>query len=109
VRVFAATHPGLEEVLRGELLAMGVVAPEPEPGGIGFDADHRQLYHANLSLRTASRIVARVTTFRARTFAELERHAKKVAWEDLVGPGVAAHFRVTLNGSRPPSWVARPG
>ena len=100
MKAFAATHRGLEKVLCRELLDMGINAPEPETGGVGFDADDRQLYRANLGLRTASRVVVRVATFRARTFPELERHAKKIGWEELVSPGLAAHFRVTSKKSK---------
>jgi putative N6-adenine-specific DNA methylase len=100
MRAFAATHPGLEGILRLELEQLGARAIEGEAGGVGFDADLPLLYRANLALATASRVIVRVATFKARTFGELERHAKKVGWEEYIAPGAIAHFRVTSKKSK---------
>src|SRR5690606_37236797 len=47
-----------------------------------------------------SRVLVRVATFRARTFAELERRAGRVAWDRWVGAGRAVRLRVTSRKSR---------
>lgn len=59
-----------------------------------------ELYAANLWLRTASRVLVRVASFRAKAFYELERRANKVPWERFVGPGQRVRFRVTCRKSR---------
>ncbi len=98
--VFASTTPGIEALVAGELVALGIEAGASEPGGVEFNATSRQLADALLWLRTANRITVRVATFGARTFGELERHAAKVAWGDVIAPGSAVHFRVTSKKSK---------
>jgi putative N6-adenine-specific DNA methylase len=58
------------------------------------------LYDANLRLRVASRVLVRVAEFRARTFFELERHARRVPWERFVAPGGAVRLRVSSRKSK---------
>jgi len=97
---FAITTPGVESLLAGELVALGIDPGPHETGGVEFQATQRQLADALLGLRTANRVTVRMATFGARTFGELERHAAKVAWSDAIAPGVAVHFRVTSKKSK---------
>jgi putative N6-adenine-specific DNA methylase len=97
---FATTTPGVESLLAGELVALGIAPGVTEPGGVEFAATRAHLAGALLWLRTANRVVVRIADFRARSFAELERHAAKVAWGDVVAAGGAVHFRVTSKKSR---------
>lgn len=97
--LFAVTAPGLEELAREELGALGVEGVA-EPGGVAWEGSREELYAANLRLRTASRVLVRVAEFRAKTFFELERHARKVEWERFVEPGGAVGLRVTTRKSR---------
>ena len=87
-------------MLISELNRLGLVPSEPVAGGSEFSASFEQIVRANLSLRTAARVLVRVATFRARSFIELERHAKRVEWGRFLGRGVAAHFRVTSKKSK---------
>lgn len=97
---FATTTPGVEDLLAGELRAIGLVPTATEPGGVEFTASWRQVAGALLWLRTANRITVRIARFRARTFGELERHAAGVDWADVIRPGAAVHFRVTSKKSK---------
>ncbi|HEX7024200.1 MAG TPA: class I SAM-dependent RNA methyltransferase [Gemmatimonadales bacterium] len=97
---FAITAPGLETLVAGELTALGIPPGTLEPGGVAFEATPRQLFQANLELRTASRIVVRLAEFSARAFYELERKAKRVPWTGIVSPGTPVRFRVTSRKSR---------
>ncbi len=97
---YAITAPGLEGLTAAELAALGATVGASEPGGVAFDAAPGILYAANLRLRTASRLVVRAATFHAANFAELERHAARVAWGRWVPEGGAVHFRVTSRKSR---------
>jgi putative N6-adenine-specific DNA methylase len=97
--LFAVTAPGLEELCAAELRAMGI-AGAVEPGGVAWDGTRAELYDANLRLRTASRVLVRVAEWKARTFFELERHARKVPWERFVRPGGAVRLRVTSRKSK---------
>ena len=67
---------------------------------MSWTGTREQLYAANLWLRTASRVLVRAATFRARAFVELERRANKVPWERFVAPGQRVRFRVTCRKSR---------
>lgn len=97
--LFAITAPGLEGLVAAELERFGVHG-SVEPGGVAWTGEGRDLYAANLHLRTASRVLVRVATFRAKTFFELERHARKVPWERFLTPGRAIRWRVTCRKSR---------
>lgn len=97
---FATSAPGLEPWLAQELVALGVEVTATEPGGAEFTATPRQVADVLLWLRTANRVTMRLATFSARTFAELERHAAKVAWPTVLAPDSAVHFRVTSRKSR---------
>jgi putative N6-adenine-specific DNA methylase len=96
---YAAAAPGLEFVVAVELARLGL-RPRTEIGGIGFDGTIESVALANLWLRTASRVIVRVATFRARAFHELERLARAVPWERFVSSGAAVRFRVTSRKSR---------
>ena len=67
---------------------------------MSFQADASLLYRANLELRTASRVLKRVAHFDARTWFELERHAKKIPWSSLLGAGMVPEFEVTSRKSK---------
>lgn len=97
--IFAVTAHGLELLCAAELSAIGVSA-KTETGGAAWRGDLRSLYRANLELRTASRVIARVGEFRARGFPELERHVARLPWADFIRPGASAVLRVTCRKSR---------
>ena len=58
------------------------------------------MMRANLWLRTASRVIARVAEFRATAFYELEKQARRIDWNAWLGDGVAPEFRVTAKKSK---------
>jgi len=97
---FAVCVPGLEGIVAAELRALGVRPGPQERGGVGFRATHRQLYAANRWLRTATRVLVRVASFRAASFAELERRAAAVDWAPWVAPGAGVEWRVSSHASR---------
>ncbi len=100
IACFAITPPGIESITAAELAALGASIDETEPGGVSFRADLALIYRANLELRTASRVLKRVASFEARTWFELERHAKKVPWGTLIGAGMTPEFDVTSRKSK---------
>lgn len=94
------TAPGVELLTAGELARLGITTDTTEPGGVAFTATPAELATALLWLRTANRVTVRLAEFRASSFAELEKHAKRVAWGDIVAPDGAVHFRVTSKKSK---------
>ena len=77
-----------------------VANPRAEPGGVAFAGRAEHVYRANLWLRTASRVVARMGEFHATTFRDLEREARLLPWELFVGKGAPVRFRVTCRKSK---------
>jgi putative N6-adenine-specific DNA methylase len=97
--LFAVSAPGLEPVLAAELADLGMPG-QVETGGVSWSGSLEQLHRANLELRTASRVLLRVGEFRARTFFELERHARRLEWQRYLGTGRRVQLRVTCRKSR---------
>jgi putative N6-adenine-specific DNA methylase len=96
---FAVAAPGLEPIVARELRALGE-QPRVEDGGVSWTGDARSVLHANLWLRTATRVIVRVAKFRAKSFAELERHAKRVPWSQFVSKGTNIEFAITSRKSK---------
>jgi putative N6-adenine-specific DNA methylase len=81
-RFCATTTPGFEKVLEQEVrLLPESSGVRPIIGGVEFSGPLELVYHANLKLRTANRVVMRVATFTARSYPELYNKAKRIAWE----------------------------
>ena len=99
MELFAVATPGLEPVLGAELRGLGIVA-DMVGGGATWQGGEAELYRANLHLRTASRVLVRIARFRARSFIELERHARRIDWTPYVSPGQSVRLRVTSRKSK---------
>jgi putative N6-adenine-specific DNA methylase len=98
-RIYAVTAPGLESITAAELAELGITAAA-SVGGVEWEGPAEQAYLANLRLRTASRVVVRIGEFRARTFFELERHARKLPWARFIARGARIRLRVTSKKSK---------
>jgi putative N6-adenine-specific DNA methylase len=76
-------------------------AVQTESGGITFKGDLSGLYRANLQLRTASRVLARLGNFfYATSFPELQKCASRLPWERFLTPGQPIAMRVTCHKSK---------
>jgi putative N6-adenine-specific DNA methylase len=80
VKLVAKTFHGLEQVLAGELEALGATNINVLKRAVSFDANKELLYRSNLQLRTAIRILQPLTTFKARNDEELYRAVKAYDW-----------------------------
>jgi putative N6-adenine-specific DNA methylase len=96
---FAVVAPGLEPFAIAEAEALGL-KPVAEPGGFAWQGTAESALVANVGLRIASRVLVRLASFEARSFAELERHARKIEWARVIGPGESVRFRVTCKKSK---------
>jgi len=96
---FAICAPGLEPLVHDELTELSI-ACEPIPGGVSWRGSSSTIALANLWSRIATRVVIRIGNFRARTFFELERHAKRIEWERFATAGSVIRFRVTCRKSK---------
>lgn len=107
---FAVTAPGLEGFARQELAELDLLDPagsrkmegisHPE-GGVLFKSDRQGMERANLHMRTASRILARVGNFfRVTRFPDLRQKSARLPWERFISPGQPITMRVTCHASR---------
>ena len=94
------TAPGLEPLARQELAALDIAVTGEEPGAVSALLTPRDVMRANLHLRTASRVIVRLAHFKALTFGDVEKHARRIPWETVVTPGRSVRFRVTCRKSR---------
>ena len=78
--MLAKTFKGLEEVLARELVELGANNIQIERRAVSFTGDKRMLYTANFCLRTASRILVPIATFKAKTTDDIYNHVKQIDW-----------------------------
>jgi len=100
VELFAVTPPGFEQVCAAELLHLGIEPVAAERGGVSFGGKLREIYLANLWLRSAARVLVRFGDIQARDFPSLFRKAVRLGWGEFIRPGQPLRFRVSSRGSR---------
>lgn len=99
-RLFAVVAPGLETVCAGELQALGVDGVTMLAGGVEFNGSLRELYLANLWLRSASRVVVRLGSLRSRDFPDFYRKLVRLPWGRFLRADTAVQVRASSHASR---------
>lgn len=97
---FVITPPGFEKVCAQEMLELGLTPQNTARGGVAFTGGLRELYLANLWLRSASRILVRLGEVRATDFPTLYQRLGRLPWGRFIRPGQACQIRVASHGSR---------
>ena len=104
-RWFLVSAPGLEPVVAREAAALASAAGagvqvgiQTVEGGVELSGPPAVAYRANLTLRTATRVLARVGEVRAREFGKLRHAIAALPWELLIAPGAA--IKVSASTSR---------
>jgi putative N6-adenine-specific DNA methylase len=98
--LFAVAPPGLEDLTRAELFALGINHPRAVPGGVEFEGFLSHLYRVNLWSRAASRVLVRLGEFQAVAFDELRRKAADLPWEKFLRPGQPVNVRAACHKSK---------
>jgi len=100
--LFAATAPGLEALCLRELkaLPLSTAVAQVVAGGVTFEGRLQDCMLANLHLRTASRILMRLDTFKASNFGHLEKKLGAFPWELFLQAGCEPQIRITTRRSR---------
>lgn len=93
----AKTFQGLEDVLAEELRNLGALNVEPGRRMVSFTGDKETLYRANLSCRTALRILKPFYKFRARTPESLYDRVKEYDWTRLLKTDGTFAIETTVN------------
>ena len=84
MELMAPCHFGLESVLKKEITDLGYDVSKVEDGRVTFIGDDEAVCRANIGLRTAERILIKVTSFNATSFEELFQGTKAAPWEDYL-------------------------
>ena len=100
MQLFLNCPPGLEPVLLREVRAMGWTDAKFEPGGVTFEGDLADVVAANRDLRGATRVLARIGTFRAFHLSQLDKRARKFAWGEFLRPDVPVRVEVVCKRSK---------
>ncbi|MBM3604015.1 MAG: class I SAM-dependent RNA methyltransferase [Alphaproteobacteria bacterium] len=97
--IFLVATPGLEAPLAAEAAALGW-QPVLQPGGVTIRGGWTDVWRANLWLRGATRVLARVGGFRAMHLAQLDKRARKFPWSDLLRPDLPVKVETVCKASK---------
>jgi putative N6-adenine-specific DNA methylase len=82
--IYLVAPPGLEQALREEAQERGFAEPKATFGGVTIRGSWPDVWRANLELRGATRVLARIGAFRALHLAQLDKRARKFPWSDTL-------------------------
>ena len=95
--IFLSTQPGLEALLLDEVIERGFQRPKAVGGGVSIWGDWNDVWRANLTLRGASKVLARIGEFRAFHLAQLDKRSRKFPWNNTLMPGHTVKVEVVTN------------
>jgi len=98
--IFLVAIPGLEEALCTEARAKGFQDAAVTTGGVRLKGRWPDVWRANLELRGASRVLARIGSFRALHLAQLDKRARVFPWRETLRPDVPVAVEATCKRSR---------
>ena len=82
--MLAKTFKGLEQVLAAELVQLGANNVQVERRAVSFTGDKRMLYTANMCLRTASRVLVPILSFKAQKADDIYEKVKALDWSQYM-------------------------
>jgi len=83
-KMLAKTMHGLEPVLAKELRNLGAINVKEGVRNVTFEGDTGFMYKANMTLRTAIRILKPFKTFNVRDEHDLYKQIQRIHWEDFL-------------------------
>ena len=98
--IFLATAPGLEAVLAEEVRLKGFKRPKAVPGGVVTRGRWPEIWRANLWIRGATRILARLDAFHVTHLAHLDARARRVPWAETLRPDTPFRVEAACSKSR---------
>jgi putative N6-adenine-specific DNA methylase len=98
--ILLVAPPGLEPVLAEEARSRGFAPAEPGPGGVRITGGWPEVWRANLELRGATRVLARIGAFRAMHLAQLDKRARRFPWGETLRTDVPVRVEASSTRSR---------
>lgn len=98
--IFLVCAPGLEQVLCDEAVAQGFGGAVAQPGGVTLTGTWADVWRANLELRGATRVLARIGEFRAFHLAQLDKRARKFPWAEVLRTDVPVSVEASCQRSK---------
>lgn len=98
--IFLASAPGLEQALWAEAREKGWKSARFVPGGVTMKGGWKDVWRANLEIRGANRVLARLGSFKAERLDELQARAKSLPWHRTLRRDVPIRVEATCTKSR---------
>ncbi|KAA0596771.1 putative N6-adenine-specific DNA methylase [Azospirillum lipoferum] len=98
--IFLVAAPGLEPVLCAEAGDRGFTNPTVVKGGVTVTGGWPEVWRANLELRGATRVLARIASFRALHLAQLDKRARRVPWAEILRADIPVRVEASCKASR---------
>ena len=98
--IFLVSPLGLEAVLCDEVREKGFAGAKAVTGGVVLRGGWPEVWRANLEIRGATRVLARIGAFHAGHLAQLDKLARKFHWGDFLRPDVPVSVEVSSRKSR---------
>lgn len=98
--IFLMAPPGLEPALEAEAREAGFAVRAAVPGGVTMTGGWRDVMRANLDLRGAGRVLARIATFKAMNLPQLHERTEAIDWPALLRPDVPFRVEASCRDSR---------
>lgn len=98
--IFLATAPGLEAALYAEVRSLRFRAATQVAGGVVVKGNWRDAWRANLEVRGANKVLARIDAFRVFHLDELQKRARRVAWNKVLRADLPFRVEATCRASK---------
>ncbi len=95
--IFMVAPPGLEGALLAEAQAKGFADARATSGGVTTLGTWEDVWRANLVMRGATRVLARMGSFMAFHLAQLDKRARKFPWGDVLRPDCPVKVEVSTS------------
>ncbi len=95
--IFMVATPGFEDALLAEARENGFADAARTQGGVTVQGTWEDVWRANLVMRGATRVLARVGSFMAFHLAQLDKRARKFPWGDILRKDVPVRVEVSTS------------
>jgi putative N6-adenine-specific DNA methylase len=98
--IFLVAAPGTESSLLAEAKALRFAAPTLVAGGVTIQGSWNDVWRANLELREAPRVLARLGAFHVSHLAQLDKLSRKFPWWKTFDKNISLRVEVTCKKSK---------